>query len=333
MDWLKKLPAWLKGLIALFTSIIGFVFLFLSNIYLSITISTTVILVAIFCLSMYLVFSKKRSEVVDGRYINKFPNKYRYPALAGLVGIPLLIAMFFVNKPTRTFAIISFVGTATPTTTPTITPSPTPTVVPSVTPSPTALPLMPSIENVVVGQVKDHYNMEITALNPLEQDLLVTQIIIRENCSLIGSGFSIPSYTPMYVISDQITIIDSTEDSIIFEAEVIPEAGELSGYSITAYGFFIGFPTESCDYFLNLQFDTSFLLLKNSYTSFYLKIPKQFHDFNEITEPKALEGFSGPIELSLTKPNTPEEYEIFEINLEVETNYLYTMTYTLDLLN
>ena len=58
-EWIRDLPNWVKGTIGLATLIITFAVLFRDNPYLSITVSVTLILVSVFCFSLYLVLNKK----------------------------------------------------------------------------------------------------------------------------------------------------------------------------------------------------------------------------------------------------------------------------------
>lgn len=77
IEWVRKLPDWTKGAIGLVTLIISFIILFQSNLYLSVTVSVALILVAAFCLSVYLAFSKKESGIVgvEGRRIYRFRHR------------------------------------------------------------------------------------------------------------------------------------------------------------------------------------------------------------------------------------------------------------------
>jgi HEAT repeat protein len=123
MEWVKQLPTWVKGTIAFFTTVIGFIVLFLNNLYLSITVSIATVLIAAFTFCAYVAFSKKQSEFLSGRSVYRFP-QYRRFAMAGLLIVPLISATLIAVEKTRTIAVIAFVGTATPVWT--ITPPPIP---------------------------------------------------------------------------------------------------------------------------------------------------------------------------------------------------------------
>lgn len=137
-EWIKNLPTGVKGSVALITAIISFVVLLQSNIHLGITVSVVVVLVAVLCLCTYLAFAKTRPLVQGGQGVYRF-ERYRHLALAGITLIPIIVAMLLAIKPTRSFVIIAFVGTPTPT--PTNTPTSTMAPTPSLTPSPTYTPI------------------------------------------------------------------------------------------------------------------------------------------------------------------------------------------------
>jgi hypothetical protein len=114
-------PAVLKGAIGLAIIVIGFIFFALKNTYLGVTISIAFILAAGLFASIYVAFSKKQAPLVDGRRVYRLP-EYRRPALVGIGLILILMVLLLAYRPSRSFAIIGFVGT--PTSTATMTPSP-----------------------------------------------------------------------------------------------------------------------------------------------------------------------------------------------------------------
>lgn len=138
MEQIKELPNWIKGGIGLITLIITFIALFQKNIYLSVTVTTAATLVAAFCCSLYVAFSKKRSDVWNG-YTYRFPRRHRYWAFAVSVSVLILTVTFFVSRPSRSYVVTAFIGTATPTLTlnPTSTSTGTPTPTNTSTPTPT----------------------------------------------------------------------------------------------------------------------------------------------------------------------------------------------------
>ncbi len=114
MQWITKLPNWIKGVIGLITLIITFIVLFLQNIHLSVTVTVAIAVIAAFFSSLYVAISRKRSEVWEGHTF-RFPNRQRHLALAILILVPILVALLLINRPSRSFVITAFVGTATPT--------------------------------------------------------------------------------------------------------------------------------------------------------------------------------------------------------------------------
>lgn len=113
MDWIKQLPTWVKGTIAFLSAVIGFITLFLKNVYLSLTVSVVTALVAAFAFCVYLAFSKEQSTTPGGRSAYRFP-QYRRLGLSGLLVVPLLSATLIAVGQTRNVAVMAFVGTATP---------------------------------------------------------------------------------------------------------------------------------------------------------------------------------------------------------------------------
>lgn len=141
LEQLRALPNWIKGVVGFVTLIIGFATLFQQNPYLSITISSILVMLTIFPVSLYIFLSKKESSLVGGKPVYRFP---RYRVLAISVGLFTLISLFILswNKSTRSFAVVAFQGTPTPTIThtPTSTPTITPTATATSTPTPTNTP-------------------------------------------------------------------------------------------------------------------------------------------------------------------------------------------------
>ena len=114
-NWIKKIPLVVKGAIGLATSIIAFIVLILKNIYLGISISVALVLIAGFCFSLYIAFSEKESDIEKGKIIYRFPHQYRKKALVNSVIFLILLIILVVYKPSRSFFIRGFVGTVTPT--------------------------------------------------------------------------------------------------------------------------------------------------------------------------------------------------------------------------
>ncbi|GEM_PF-1281472 len=113
IEWIRKLPSWVKGAIGLATLVIGFIALFKENPFLSITVSIVLIFASSFCLSMYIAFSKKKSEILGGGYTYRFPS-YRPLALATIVLIFAFSIILIALQPSRSFITTAFTGSATP---------------------------------------------------------------------------------------------------------------------------------------------------------------------------------------------------------------------------
>ena len=107
-DWIesiRRLPAFVQGAIGLLTLIIGFVVLFRDNVYLSVTVSSALILIATFLLCIYLVFAKTPPLVEGGRGVYRFEG-YRILALVGIFFVLILVTVLLVTESSRSFVII-----------------------------------------------------------------------------------------------------------------------------------------------------------------------------------------------------------------------------------
>lgn len=136
-------------------------------------------------------------------------------------------------------------------------------------PTPTSFP----IESIIIAKADKYYRIEVTSYNPLQRDILVTHVDITKHtqwfnlwccCGEIGH----------YVLSDQIAIVSTGQESIKFATTVSPITGELSRHEYTGQGLL----TVNCaDWWLELGFDASFLLTAGAHTAFFIDIPKVFN--------------------------------------------------------
>ena len=109
IKWIKETPAWIKGAIGLATAIISFVILFRENVHLGTTASIGMLLATIFCLSIYIAFSKTPPLIEGGKGVYRFENHRRW-AFIGIFLVPLLvIALFFIGA-SRTFVLTALLG-------------------------------------------------------------------------------------------------------------------------------------------------------------------------------------------------------------------------------
>ncbi len=139
--WIRDLPASVKGAIALITAVIVFIALLQSNIYLGATVLVAVALIAMLCIGIYVVSAKTPPLIERGRGVYRFES-YRLAATAGILLVLATIAALLAAEPSRSFAVVAFVGTSTPTptSTPTSTSTPTPTMTSTPSPTPTHTP-------------------------------------------------------------------------------------------------------------------------------------------------------------------------------------------------
>jgi hypothetical protein len=134
MDWMKKLPQWITGGIAVITAITGFVNLLRGNYYIGLTVLCVLVLLGLLLLSFYLYLATEESKIEPGKKRYKFA-KYRVLAFLGILAIIACIGFLLGYSPSREFAISALIGT--PTLTKTITPYPTYTPCPRYTAIPT----------------------------------------------------------------------------------------------------------------------------------------------------------------------------------------------------
>ena len=79
VQWFEKLPTAAKAAIGILTGVIGFAALALQNVYLSVTVSVTFLLIVVLWFSIYVAISKKSIEVTRLKYESRprFSDKYR----------------------------------------------------------------------------------------------------------------------------------------------------------------------------------------------------------------------------------------------------------------
>lgn len=126
MGWTGKIPDWIKGTVALITAVVLFIVFVRENLYLTTTVTASLILLIPFICSFYFAFSKKESEFGKNIFVWRFPERRKAAfIIMGLVLVIVLIS--FIIEPSRSFIIASVVGTSIPTPTRTDTPTSTPT--------------------------------------------------------------------------------------------------------------------------------------------------------------------------------------------------------------
>lgn len=146
IEWLRKSPTWTLGFITFVTTLVGFVILFRDNPSLVFVVVATVILIALWLLSLFVSFAKTAPLIHGGKGLYRF-ERHRPLALAGLIILPIFTTVLLAPHGNREYIVTSFIGTATPT--PTITPTPTltplPTSTATTTPSPTPIVFVPTV--------------------------------------------------------------------------------------------------------------------------------------------------------------------------------------------
>ena len=90
LEFIRQIPDWIKGFIAFFLVVIGFVNLWKDNTHLTIIVLLIIILVGGWLGCFYLAFKRTDSRIVGGRRVLKYP-QWRFWTIMGLFVIPLLM--------------------------------------------------------------------------------------------------------------------------------------------------------------------------------------------------------------------------------------------------
>jgi hypothetical protein len=128
----------------------------------------------------------------------------------------------------------------------------------------------PKIEKVITAKNDSEYKLQVTIFNPLDRELLVNTLKIEyrgylDPCQAAGGE--------TYAISNTITVLGKEQDGVRFSTEVRSNNPDLAGYNIIGNG---EFGMSECGYQYDIEFPTSMVLQKQSYSSFYVVIPKRF---------------------------------------------------------
>lgn len=140
-------------------------------------------------------------------------------------------------------------------------------IFPTAEPTPTASPADVAISQVLISESNSNYRIEVTTNNFTKNDVLATKIdlFFSETLEVMCTG--VPPVT--YEFGNTFNIETQQGDSLNFSGSVGLEENEylyqVSGDSNSRCGFRR----------LHLEFDTSFVLVKDSYSSFNLVFPKE----------------------------------------------------------
>ena len=149
IGWIRNLPNWVKGFMALVTGIITFVLLFRANLALGIVIVVFLALAGLAGLCVYMLYAKTPPLILGGRGVHRFA-RYRPWAAGGLALVCVLFAAALILRPGREYIRSAFSGPATPTSTVALAAISLPTQIPAALPtgttppSPTPLPFQPA---------------------------------------------------------------------------------------------------------------------------------------------------------------------------------------------
>ena len=100
LDELKKLPAWISGVISLTSALIGFVLLLRENAQLGATILAILLLAGLFLGFVYGAFSKTPPLVAGGKGLYRF-EKYRSWPFVGIGFVVGFTAAILIIQPSR----------------------------------------------------------------------------------------------------------------------------------------------------------------------------------------------------------------------------------------
>lgn len=131
-----------------------------------------------------------------------------------------------------------------------------------------------SIQQLLLSSSDAYYKLEITVQNFLAQETLIKSI----NISSMENDASIPCHTgePGFRFSDKFQVHSSDDSVLSFQGTVVNEDQDGYQYLVT------GFTNSNCGQrSLNLNFETSFVLPPNQFSTFYLLFPHQLKIVND----------------------------------------------------
>ena len=134
VEYIRKMPAWIKAAIAFLAAIVGFAITFKDNVYLVTTVVGLVLFSSTWLSCFYISVAKTRPLLEGGKGVYRFPT-LRPWGLVGTIAIPSLALIILSFPSTRSFIRVAVVGPPRATSTPTgpilaNAPQPAPTYIP-----------------------------------------------------------------------------------------------------------------------------------------------------------------------------------------------------------
>jgi len=257
-DLIKSSSGMIASIIGTITTIIGFSILLRENFQLFALVIILIIMALLQLTLVYIVSAKTQSNLIGAKERYRFP-RARPWAIGGFFTILVFGIFSLFTDSVQNFTTIAIHGTPISSSTPSFTPTPT-------------LPTSKAeIRNVLIGVGEDDYKIEVTTLNPYVRDLLIThiRIVLDAKTNFMCQINEVADFK----ISDQIKIVNANNDSIDFASELNQETGGDTEYAFPAQGSI----HASCgNYRLELGFDSSFIMPRDSYSVFIVRIPKRF---------------------------------------------------------
>ncbi len=251
MDDIKNIVEKYGGIIIpvvfLLSQLIGIIIVFRQNQELTLLLIITFIWTIIFFIGIYL-FTAKQRRILDNKQLHKYSKRTRIGFL--IIFTMLTITIIFVTLLTpslKEFVTVAISGS----------PTPTPLLAPR---------FSPSIDNILIGESENSYMVRVSIRNPLDSDILINHVSISKfdrrpgvlQCSLYP-----------VTIDDTIVITSMTQQDFTFQG-TLRESKE-SSFSYAIEGTFGG-----CnDTIMRIEFASSFLLEKSSFTELQITLPKQ----------------------------------------------------------
>ncbi len=188
---------------------------------------------------------------------------------------------------------------------------------------------LPEIENVLIGENADKYQILVTVKNPKGNEILVKEIKIWHQSKEAGMACD-PRW--LYELSTDVFLNEVDGSQIRFEGSYATDSSNQSNYFYPAQGAYN--PMDGCgNFFVFVGFDTSMIFTKESYSQFAISIPKEMKVIGSRPElpPEELPP-NQEITLHLSKPDYPDSYSEYDVYIEISYDDNQLMSYTIDLL-
>lgn len=103
IDWVLKIPGWIKTLIVFISAIAGFIIAYREYPSLYILLTTIALFLLIFSLLVYVSIAKRESTIHGGGQVFRFEKKKRYFAKWGIILLLFFLAGLIIYMPSRLY--------------------------------------------------------------------------------------------------------------------------------------------------------------------------------------------------------------------------------------